>query len=140
MCIWHELVDQTFYGPSSHKVDRSFDKRLARLGTYNRNMWEGSASDDSTHDHDNTTTPTTKGRRSDVSIISLGWSVTLGPSQYPRHTSATKRRGAVGSPGDSQSRQTPQEHGLHKNVLNMVAERCGSRLFRCGCCRAGVVV
>ena len=47
-----------------------------------------------THDHDDMTTlttPTTKGWRSDVSIILLGWSVTLvGLGQYPRFTSYVK--------------------------------------------------
>ena len=45
------------------------------------------------------TTRTTKGWRSDDSIILLGCSVTLvGPGQYPRYTSAVKEREAVGSP------------------------------------------
>ena len=43
-------------------------------------------------DHDDMTTmttPTTKGWRSDVSIITLGWRVTLvGPGQHPRYSGA----------------------------------------------------
>ena len=79
---------------------------------------EGSAFHDSTHDHDHTTTPTTNGWHSDVSIILPGWSVTLvGPCQYPRYTSAAKD----GRPWVAQAthRQAPQEHDLHQNFLSM---------------------
>ena len=54
--------------------------KVARVTTHSRH-------DDMT----TTTTPTTKGWRSDVSIILPGWSVTLvGSGQYPRYTSAVK--------------------------------------------------
>ena len=73
---------------------------------------EGSASDDSTHDHDNTATPTSKGWRSDVSIILPGWSLTLvGPGQYPRYTSAVKD----GRPWVAQATHKAAKH--HKNTI-----------------------
>ena len=67
-----------------------------------------------------------KGWRSDVSIILLGWSVTLvGPSQYPRYTSAVKDGTA----------QATHKAALHqprtRSAPNMVAELRGPRLFRC---------
>ena len=75
-------------------------------------LLESSAPNDSTHDHDDTTTPTTKGWRSDVSIILPGRSVTLvGPSHFPRYTSAVKD----GKSWVAQASRKAAKH--HKNTI-----------------------
>ena len=63
------------------------------------------------------TTPTTKGWRSDVSIILLGWSVTLvGPGQYPRYTSAVKD----GRPCVAQATDKAARHHRNTTYLNFL--------------------
>ena len=97
----------------------STEQRDAR--SRSRGVLEGGASHDYTHDHDRTTTPTTKGCRSDVSIILPVRSVTLvGPWQYPRITSAVKDgRPWVASATHKAAKHhmNTQEHDPHQNFL-----------------------
>ena len=64
-----------------------------------------------TDDMTTMTTPTTRGWRSDVSIILPGWSVSLvDPGQYPRYTSAVKD----GRPWVAQATEKAAKH--HRNT------------------------
>ena len=70
-------------------------------------------------------TPTTKGCRSDDSVILPGWSVTLvGPSQYPRYTSAVKD----GRPWVAQATDKAAKHHMNTTGTRSTAKLSRQKL------------